>query len=164
VTRRILVAAPLLAALMLYVGVASPLRGRAAQARDAFAQARRERHQVQARLAPLERRESARRQAAAAFAAAAGVEGGAAAAVRRAVLATAEQAGAARVRLGVRPGPSEVSVRLAASAPYAEAVRLPGDVARPETGLVLQRVRLERRPDQRLIAVEIEAVAPLGRP
>jgi hypothetical protein len=161
VTRRLLLAAPFLAALLLSFA-AVPLRARAARERDAYAAARRERQQAQARLAPLEHRDRARRQAAAALAGAGQAEGGPAAAVRRGVLATADRAGATRVRLGVRPGAGEVSVRLAASASYADAVRLPGDVARPETGLVLQRVRFERRPNERLIAVEVEAVAPLG--
>jgi hypothetical protein len=163
VTRRLLVGIPLVAAVLLYALVAVPLRARAEAARDAYAQARRERHEAQAQLVPLERRETARRQAAAVFATAAEAEGGPAAAVRRVVLAAVGRTAAERVRLGVRPGPGDVTVRLSASAPHAEAVRLTGELARPETGLVLRRVRLERAGTERRITVDVEAVAPLAR-
>ena len=163
-TRRLLLAAPFVAAVLVYAAATVPLRARAAQARDAYAQARRERQQAQARVAPLERREAARRQATAALARVGDADGGPVAAVRRAVLATAERTGAARLRLAVRPAAGAVGVRLAATAPYERAVRLPGDVAGPETGLVLQRVRLERKANERLIAVDVEAAAPIRAP
>jgi hypothetical protein len=161
--RRVLLTVPLLLAAVLTIAVAPPLRARAERARDAYAEARRERQQLQAQIAPLERRERARRQAAAVFAHAGEAEGGPAAIVRRAVLAHTEQAGATRVRLAVRSAGGAVAVRLSAEAPYAAAVRLPGEVARPEAGLVLQRVRLSRGKDAR-VSLELEAVAPLGGP
>jgi hypothetical protein len=51
-------------------------------------------------------------------------------------------------------------VRLRATAPYAEGLRLAGALARPATGLVLQRVHLEpRRDDRRQVGLEIDAQA-----
>ena len=159
-------ATPLLAAILLYAGLALPLSARAGQARDEYRQARRERQQAQAQLAPLERREAARRQAAAVFASAALGEGGPAAALRRSVLATLEGSRARAVRLSVRPGPGpvEATVRVSAAASFPDAVRLSGELARPGTGLILQRVRLEPRGDRKQINLDVEAVALQGRP
>jgi len=164
VKARLLAAAPLVAALLLYVGLAAPLRARVVQARDEYGRARREKHQAQAQLAPLERRENARRQAAAVFTDAASSEGGPAAALRRTVLSTLAGSGATGVRLAVRPGPREATVRVSASASYPEAVRLSGELARAGTGLILQRVRLEPRGDRRQIGLELDAVALQGQP
>jgi hypothetical protein len=160
VTRRLLAAAPLVLAALLYAGVALPLRARAAAARDAYADARRDRQQAQAALLPLERREAVRRQAQAAFAEAATREGGAAAALRRSVLGALDGSAASAVRLGVRPSPVGPTVRVSAVAPYAEGLRIAGDLARPATGLVLQRVTLEpHRGDRRQVGLEVEAQA-----
>jgi hypothetical protein len=164
VKARVLAAAPLVAALLLYLGLAVPLRARTVQARDEYGQARREKHQAQGQLAPLERREIARRQAAAVFTAAVSSEGGPAAALRRTVLATLEGSGATGVRLAVRPGPREATVRVSANAAYPEAVRLSGELARAGTGLILQRVRLEPRGNRPQIGLELEAVAIQGQP
>jgi hypothetical protein len=45
-------------------------------------------------------------------------------------------------------------------APYAEAVRLSGELARPGTGLILARVQLQPRGDRRHVALALEALAP----
>jgi hypothetical protein len=160
VTARLFSAAPLVAAVLLYGGVAVPLRARADRARDAYAQARRARQQAQVELASLQRREAAWRQAALP---AATPEDEAAAALRRTVLAALEAGGATNVRLSVRPSPRGPSVRVSATAPYAAAVRLAADMARPGTGLVLERVRLQPRADRGRVALEVEALAPRAR-
>jgi hypothetical protein len=164
VKARLVCAAPLLAAILLYAGGAVPLRALAGQARDAYREARRARQQAQSQLAPLERRETLRRQAAAIFAQTARGEGGPTAALRRSVLATLEGSGATAVRLGVRPGsgPTEATVRVSAVATFPDAVRLSGELAGPGTGLILQHVRLEPRGTRRQIAIDVEAVAPPG--
>jgi hypothetical protein len=154
--------APLLAALLVYAALAIPLRARAGEARDAYGQARRVRQQAQAELAPLVRRAAAWRAAAAAPGMVA--EDEPAAALRRSVLATLEGSGANAVRLGVRPGRGGATVRLSANAPYAEAVRLSGQVARPGTGLILSRVQLQPRGDRGQVALDVEALALHVRP
>jgi hypothetical protein len=150
--------APLAAALALYAGLVLPLRTRGNEARDAYSRARRERQQAQSALAPLERQEAARRDAVAAFAGAAARDGGAVAAVRRSVLATLGGSPATDVHLGVRPDPGGLAVRVRATAPYADGLRLARDLARPSTGLVLQRVRIApQRDDRRQVGLELEA-------
>ncbi|HVR72048.1 MAG TPA: hypothetical protein VMT87_14485 [Vicinamibacteria bacterium] len=161
-TARLVSVAPLLAALLLYAGLALPLRARAGEARDAYGQARRARQQAQAELAPLERREAAWRRAAAV--AAGGEEGEPAALLRRRVLATVDGSSATAVRLGVRPGPRGPTVRVSATAPFAEAVRLSGELARPGTGLILERVELRPRADRGHVALLVEALALRARP
>jgi hypothetical protein len=164
-TRWLLSAAPLLGALAVYAGLALPLRERAGRVGDAYAQERRLRQQAQAELAPLERRAAAWRRAAAATVDAGG-EAEPAAARRRSVLATLEGSGATGVRLGVRPGPrgSTSAVRVTATAPYAEAVRLAGEIARPGTGLVLERVQLQPAADRKQVTLDVEAVALHNQP
>jgi hypothetical protein len=160
VSRGLLAASPLALALLLYAALALPLRARTERTRDAFTQARRDRQQAQSQLLPLERRERIRRQAEAAFAEAAAREGGAAAAIRRSVLATLGESAASAVRLAVRAGASGPTLRVSASAPYAEGLRVAGALARPQTGLVLQHVSIEpSRDDRRQVGVQVEARA-----
>jgi hypothetical protein len=152
--------APLAAAAALYAGLALPMRARAAAAREAYGEARRERQQARSELAPLERREAVRRQALAVFAEAAAQEGGAAAALRRSVLATLDKLAARDVRLAVRPESAGLAVRVNATAPYADGLRVAGELARPASGLILQRVRLvPQRDDRRQVGLELEAQA-----
>lgn len=162
---RLLAAAPLLAAIALHGAVALPLRARALEAAHQYGQARRERQQVQARLAPLVRREAALWKAAQALGAVPASEGGAAPAVRRSVLASLEAAEVSGVRLAVRAASGSgqaATVRLSAEAPLAEAVRLSGELASPSRGLVLEQVRLERGRGRRsgTIRLELQAFAP----
>lgn len=161
-SRGLLAASPLALALMLYAALALPLRARTERTRDAYAQARRDRHQAQSQLAPLERQERIRREAEAAFADAVAREGGAAAAIRRSVLATLGEGAASAVRLGLRAGTSAggPTLRVSASAPYAEGLRLTGALGRPQTGLVLQHVAIEpSRDDRRQVGIQVEARA-----
>jgi hypothetical protein len=80
------------------------------------------------------------------------------AAVRRSVLATLGGSPATDVHLGVRPDPGGLAVRVRATAPYADGLRLARDLARPSTGLVLQRVRIApQRDDRRQVGLELEA-------
>jgi hypothetical protein len=154
--------APLLGALLVYAGLAVPLRARAGEARDGYGQARRLRQQAQGELASLERRAAAWRRAAAAAAAGKGQREPAA--LRRAVLAALEGSGATAVRLGLRPGPRGASVRVSAIAPYAQAVGLAGELARPGAGLILTRVQFRPRTDRKQVTLDVEALAPHVRP
>jgi hypothetical protein len=62
------------------------------------------------------------------------------------------------VRLGVSParGPYAARVRLSAEGPFAQVVSLAGLLARPERGLVLERVRLAPRGQR--VSLELEGV------
>jgi hypothetical protein len=153
-------AAPWVAAVLVQAALAIPLRARAGEARDAYGQARRLRHQAQAELFALERRDAAWRQASASATSGQGEP----AALRRSVLATLEGSGASAVRLAVRPGPRGATVRVSATAPYAEAVRLAGELARPGTGLVLEGVLFRPRTDRQQVTLDVEALAPHVRP
>ena len=67
--------------------------------------------------------------------------------MRRSVVQTLQSAGVSGVRLSVTPGrpPYAARVRLSASGPFPEVMALAGRIARPETGVVLERVRLSPR-------------------
>ena len=157
---RALALAPLVAAVLVYAGVVLPLRARARVAADAYRDVRRERYEVRAQLASIERRERARRQAALVFAGPGSAERGAAA-VRRSVLATLQGARVSGVRLAVRPsGPAGgTSVHVSGAGPFSEAVRLAGDLVAPGSGLVLDHVRLDRRGERDLVHLDLEALA-----
>jgi hypothetical protein len=139
-----------------YLGLTMPLRAKAAAAADAYARARDERRAAQARLGEIRRRESALRRAA--------PKGSPALSrdpvghTRQGIVAALAGTGLSGVRLGVRPAsaPAVAQVRLAAEGPFAEVVRLTGDLVRPGTGVVLETFHLTGR-DSRL-AVRLEGV------
>jgi hypothetical protein len=145
----------LLAALVHFV-VARPLRSEAFSLGEKYAQAREERRAARARAEALERRAAALERAAATIAAARSTPAGVRE-VRRGVVDIVTRAGVSSVRLGVRPGrsPASASVALSAEGPFADVVRLTGELARPGSGLVLERVRLSARPPR--VALDVEA-------
>lgn len=158
----LLVALPWLTALLLHVGVSVPVRANARVAADGFRDARRERRHLETRLASLERRESARQRAALAFSSS-GSEG-TVGAVRRAVVTALDGAPVSGVKLGVRPmrAPRGAGVRLVVEGPFAEVLRLAGQLARAGSGLILEQVRLSRRPGR--VALELQAFVLEGGP
>jgi len=153
---RILAAALLALAVALYAAAAVPMQRQAAAAADEYRRARDDARDMRARLARLERRDAAHARAARAVAA--DTPGAAVRAVRRSVVQTLQQARVSGVRLGVvaaRP-PYSTRVHLSATASFTDAVALTGLLARPETGLVLDRVQLSPRGDA--VALEVDGV------
>jgi hypothetical protein len=55
-------------------------------------------------------------------------------------------------------------VRVSAIAPYAQAVGLAGELARPGAGLILTRVQFRPRTDRKQVTLDVEALAPHVRP
>jgi hypothetical protein len=153
---RWIAAALVVAGVALYAAVAVPTQRQAAAAADEYRRARDEARDIRTRLARLERRDAAHTRAATALAAA--TPGGTVRAVRRSVVQTLQDAGVSGVRLGVLPGrpPYAARVRLSASGPYPEVMALTERLSRPETGVVLERVRLSPRAG--IVAVEIDGV------
>jgi hypothetical protein len=153
---RWIAAALLVAGVVLYAAVAVPTQRQAAAAADEYRRARDEARDIRARLARLERREAAHTRAATAMAAA--TPGGTVRAVRRSVVQTLQDAGVSGVRLSVVPArsPYAARVRLSATGPYPEVMALAGRISRPETGVVLERVRLSPRGG--VVGMEIDGV------
>jgi hypothetical protein len=160
-TVRWVAAALLLAGALLYAAVAVPMRRQAVAAAEEYRQARDEARDIRARLQRLERRDAAHARAATALAGAA-TPGDTVRAVRRSMVQTLHGARVSGVRLGVVPGraPYAARVRLTAGGPFAEVVALTGRIARPETGIVLERVRL--LPQGQHLTLDLEGVT-LGR-
>jgi hypothetical protein len=132
---------------VLYAAVALPMRRQAAAAAEDYRRARDEARDMRGRLARLERRDAAHLRAAAALAGA--TPAGTVRTVRRSVVQTLQNAKVSGVRLGVtaaRP-PYAARVHLSAVGPFPEVIALAGLIARPETGIVLERVRLAPRAD-----------------
>jgi hypothetical protein len=153
---RWIAAALLVAGVVLYAAVAVPTQRQAAEAADEYRRARDEARDIRTRLARLERRDAAHERAAAAMAAT--TPGGTVRAVRRSVVQTLQDAGVSGVRLSVVPArpPFAARVRLSATGPYPEVIGFAGRLARPETGVVLERVRLSPRGGA--LALEIDGV------
>jgi hypothetical protein len=130
---------------VLYVAVAVPAQRQASAAAEEYRRARDEARDVRTRLARLERRDAAHTRAAAAITGA--TPGETVRAVRRSVVQTLQGAGVSGVRLSVAPGraPLAARVRLTASGPFPEVIALTNRIARPETGVVLERIRLSPR-------------------
>jgi len=154
---RIAGAALVLVAALLHVAVARPLQARASAAADNYRRARDERRDARARADELERRAAALERAAAAVAAARSAPGGGVREVRRGVVDVVTRSRVSGVRLGVRPGrpPASAAVALSAEGPFADVLRLTAELARPGSGLVLERVRLVSRPPR--VGVDVEA-------
>lgn len=131
-------------AAVLYYGVARPLRAQASADADAFGAARVERRDASARLAELQRRGQARARAVAAVKGAAGDPAVTTRAVRRSVAQAVEGSRAAGVHLAIRPSGNGVEVTVTARGPAAAVLDLTGQLARPEFGVVLERVAFTR--------------------
>lgn len=131
-------------AVALYVGVARPLRAQASAYADAFGAARVERRDATARLAELQRRSQARARAVAAVKGAADDPAVTTRAVRRSVAQAVEGSRAAGVHLAIRPSGNGVDVDVTARGPAAAVLDLTGQLAKPEFGVVLERVSFTR--------------------
>jgi hypothetical protein len=148
------------AAVVLYFGVARPLRAQASAYADAFGAARVERHDASARLADLQRRSQARARAVAAVKGAAGDPAGTTRAVRRSVAQAVEGSRAAGVHLAIRPSANGVDVNVTARGAAADVLDLTGQLARPEFGVVLERVSFTR--SAREIGLQVEGLGIAG--
>jgi len=131
-------------AAVLYFGVARPLRIQAAGYADAFGAARVERRDVTTRVADLQRRSQARARAVAAVKGAADDPAVTTRAVRRSVAQAVEGSRAGGVHLAIRPSANGVDVNVSARGRAADVLDLTGQLARPEFGVVLERVSFAR--------------------
>jgi len=141
---------------VLYAAVAVPMRRQAQAAADDYRRARDEARDMRARLARLERRDAAHLRAASALAGA--TPAGTVRTVRRSVVQTLQGARVSGVRLGVSAAraPFAARVHLSAFGSFPEVVTLAGLVARPETGVVLERIRFAPRGDG--VALDLDGV------
>ncbi|PYQ20319.1 MAG: hypothetical protein DMF81_18990 [Acidobacteria bacterium] len=146
---------------VLYLGAAMPLQTQAGAASEQYRQARDQLRDARRRLATLERRNATRARAQAALGAARSAHGGGLREVRRGVVELVTRAHVSAVRLGVRPGapPASAAVGLSAEGSFADVIQLAGELARPGSGLVLDRVRVTSRPPR--VALDVDA-AGLG--
>jgi hypothetical protein len=160
VTARILAGLLILGALLVYMGVALPMHRAAAATGDDYRRARDARRTSVTRLAQAERREAARRAALQLVAPPeAGSEKEALSALRRSVIASLSEARVSNVRLNITPGrpPVRASLQLSAEGEFQEIVRLSGQIARPGSGLTLDRVRLN--PTASGVNLELEGLS-----
>jgi hypothetical protein len=157
-TARWMAAVLFVAAAGLYVGVARPAERLAGAAGDEYRKARDERREIRTRLTQLERRDAARRRAARVLGTASPSGEESVRRVRRSVVQVLSAVKVGGIRLSVQPGRAPVGarVRLSAQGSYDEIVRLCAGLARPETGLVLNRVDL--RPTSAGTSLEVDAL------
>jgi hypothetical protein len=144
VNPRWIAAVLLLAAAGLYVGVARPAQKLAGQAADEYRRARDERREIRSRLTQLERRDAARRRAARVLEAPSASGEEAVRRVRRSVVHALAGVSVGGTRLSVQPGRAPVGARvhLSTEGPFEEILRLCASLARPEAGLILDRVSM----------------------
>ena len=149
-------AALLVAGIVLYAAAAVPMQRPAAAAADEYRRARDEARDIRSRLARLERRDAAHARATAL--AGASTPGETVRAVRRSMVQTLQDGRISGVRLAVLPGraPYAARVRLTAEGSFPDVIALSGRVARPETGVVLERVRLSPRADR--VTLDLDGV------
>jgi hypothetical protein len=136
-------------ALGLHFGLTARNREAAAAASDEFRRVREEKREVAQGLARKLRLEDARRRTGRLVPSESGVTP--ARAARLQVVRSLQGSGLSRVRLGVTPSarpPVAVSVRLTGEGSFEEVVRLAGDVARPGSGLLFQKVGLQTSDDR----------------
>jgi hypothetical protein len=148
----------LAATAVIYAGLTLPLQRKAAAAAEGYRRARDERREARSRLGEVQRRESALRRSAPARGEPAATPGDPVGRTRHGIVAALEGAGLSGVRLAVRPGspPAAALVRLAAEGPFADVVRLTGELVRPGTGLILERYQLSQTDSR--VAVRVEGV------
>ena len=152
----------LAAAAGLYFLGAARLERQAAAAADEYGRARVERQEALARAAALERRNQARGRAYAAVRGAAADPAAASRAVRRSVAQVVERSRAAGARLSIRPIAGGVDVSVSARGPVDDVLRLTGDLVRPEVGVVLERVQIQR--GQGDVTLQVEGAGVAGTP
>jgi len=131
---------------LLYFGVVSPMRREVAATLEEYRKVRDQKHETQALLGKLEQREASR-QLAASLLRKEAHGGDSIASVRRSVLASVEDPSISGVRLFVSPGraPVVATVQLSAEGTAGAVERMSGHVARPGTGLVLERAHFASR-------------------
>ena len=147
-------------AAVLYFGVARPLRARASADADAFGAARVERRDASVRLSEVQRRSQARARAVAAVKGAADDPAVTTRAVRRSVAQAVEGSRAAGVHLAIRPGVTGVDVNVIARGSAADVLDLTGQLARPEFGVVLERVSFAR--SGREVGLQVQGLGIAG--
>ena len=134
----------LLAAAILHLAVARPLADRAGAHADAFGAARVARQELTVRHAEMQRRSVARARAMAAVQGASADPVLTTRSVRQAVARAVEGSRATGVQLAIRPSDAGIDVSVVARGAAADVLDLTGKLARPEFGVVLERVSLAR--------------------
>jgi hypothetical protein len=147
-------------AAVLYFGVTVPTRRQAAMTADAYGRARVERQEAMGRLAALQRRLEARGRAVSAATGAGADPATTTRAVRLAVSRVLESSRARGVQLGIRPGSEGVDVSIQARGAAHDVLRLAGELARPEVGVVLGSVQMVRAGDTVAVQIQGHGVAP----
>jgi hypothetical protein len=147
---------------VLYFGVARPLRAQASAYADAFGAARVERRDATLRVADLQRRSQARARAVAAVKGAADDPAVTTRAVRRSVAQAVEGSRAGGVHLAIRPSVKGVDVNVSARGRAADVLDLTGQLARPEFGVVLERVSFTRSAGE--VGLQVQGLGIAGTP
>jgi hypothetical protein len=111
---------------------------------DAFGSARVERQDATVRLAELQRRQAARARAMAAVKGATADPAVTTRAVRQSVARAVEGSRATGLQLAIRPSAAGIDVSVNARGAAEDVLDLAGKLARPEFGVVLERVDLAR--------------------
>ena len=149
----------LLAAAILHLAVARPLSDRAGAHADAFGIARVARQEVTVRHAEMQRRSLARARAMAAVKGANADRDLTTRAVRQSVARAVEGSQASGVQLSIRPSEAGIDVNVMARGDAADVLDLAGKLARPEFGVVLERVSLARSDGKVTVQVKGLGVA-----
>jgi hypothetical protein len=147
-----------------YAGLTLPLQRKAAATADAYRGARDQRRDARARLDEAQRRESALRRAAPHAGAAASFPRDPVGQTRQGIVTSLEGAGLSGVRLAVRPAspPAAALIRLGGEGAFADVVRLTGELVRPGTGVVLEKLQLTGQDSR--VAVRLEGVGLQAAP
>ena len=151
---RVIALAMIALAAALHFAAARPLRAQAAADADAFGAARVARRDATSRLAALQRRNQARSRAVAAVQGAAEDPAATTRAVRRSVAQAVEGARAKDVHLAIRPGRAGVEVAVTARGSAEDVLDLTAALARPESGVVLDRALFQRSEGEITLSVQ----------
>jgi hypothetical protein len=143
-TARMVALLMVLGAAILHLAVARPLTDRAFTHADAFGAARVARQELTVRHAEMQRRSLARARAMAAVQGASADPDLTTRAVRQSVARAVEGTKASGVQLAIRPSEAGIDVSVVARGNAADVLDLTGKLARPEFGVVLERVALAR--------------------
>ena len=143
----------------LHLAFTVPTRRQAAMTADAYGRARIDRHEAAGRLAALQRRQEARARAVSAATESSADPATATRAVRLAVSRVLEASRARGIQLGIRPGAEGVDVSINAQGSADDVLRLAGDLARPDVGVVLGLVQMTRGAGAVAVQVQGRGVA-----
>jgi len=147
-------------AVVLYAGAARPLRAQAGAYADAFAAARLERREATVRLSALQRKNQARARAVAAVKGATEDPAVTTRAVRRSVAQAVERSRASGVTLAIRPRDAGVDVSVTARGRATDVLDLTAQLARPESGVVLEYVAFTRSDGE--VGLKVQGVGIAG--